>query len=107
MQQQIYKSNTEQLHGEKQANLGKSITDNRPVAQKQLKGMKKTENGQYVLQAKKNQNGLPEKLKTGIEQLSGISMDGVQVHYHSQHPARVNADAFAQGNDIHLGAGQE
>ena len=50
---------------------------------------------------------MPEKLKTGFEQLSGISMDGVQVHYHSQQPARVNADAYAQGNHIDLGAGQE
>jgi len=54
-----------------------------------------------------NSGGLPEGLKGGIESLSGMSMDDVQVHYNSQKPANVNALAYAQGTDIHLGAGQE
>ena len=52
-------------------------------------------------------NGLPEGLKAGIESLSGRSMDAVQVHRDSARPAQIGALAYAQGNDIHLGPGQE
>ncbi len=52
-------------------------------------------------------SGLPVQLKAGIESLSGFSMDDVRVHYNSSKPAEVNALAYAQGSDIHLGAGQE
>lgn len=51
--------------------------------------------------------GLPDGLKTGIESLSGLSMDHVRVHYNSSQPAQLNALAYAQGSDIHLGPGQE
>ncbi|ACY14581.1 eCIS core domain-containing protein [Haliangium ochraceum] len=51
--------------------------------------------------------GLPGGLKTGIESLSGVSMDGVKVHYNSPRPAHVGALAYAQGSDIHVGPGQE
>jgi len=56
---------------------------------------------------KKNKTGLPDSLKSGIEQLSGHAMDDVRVHYNSSKPAQLNAHAFAQGNQIHLGTGQE
>jgi hypothetical protein len=51
--------------------------------------------------------GLPEDLKAGIESLSGLSMDRVRVHRDSAQPAQLNARAFAQGGDVHLGPGQE
>lgn len=51
--------------------------------------------------------GLPTMLKAGIESMSGMSMDHVKVHYNSPEPSRVNAHAYAQGQDIHLGRGQE
>jgi|GEM_PF-1572024 len=51
--------------------------------------------------------GLPAQLRSGVEALSGISMDGVQVHYNSEQPAQLNAKAYAQGNDIHLAGGEE
>jgi|GEM_PF-4818907 len=54
-----------------------------------------------------NTTGLPGGLKTGIEHLSGHSMDDVKVHYNSSRPAQLQAHAYAQGTDIHLGAGQE
>jgi len=60
-----------------------------------------------VQQQKPNNTGLPDNLKGGIEHLSGMSMDSVTVHYNSPKPARLNALAYAQGTDIHLGAGQE
>lgn len=56
---------------------------------------------------RKNETGLPDKLKSGIESLSGISMDNVRVHYNSSKPAQLNAYAYAQGTDIHVGPGQE
>jgi hypothetical protein len=59
------------------------------------------------LQRKANKTGLPDNLKTGIESLSGVSMDSVNVHKNSEKPAQLNAHAYAQGNDIHLGSGQE
>jgi len=57
--------------------------------------------------AKPNNTGLPDNLKTGIESLSGMSMDSVRVHYNSSQPAQLNALAYAQGTDIHVAPGQE
>lgn len=54
-----------------------------------------------------NDTGLPQGLQAGVEQLSGHSMDDVNVHYNSAQPAALNAHAYAQGSDIHLGPGQE
>lgn len=54
-----------------------------------------------------NGTGLPDRLKAGIENLSGIAMDGVRVHYNSSRPAQLHALAYAQGDDIHIGPGQE
>lgn len=51
--------------------------------------------------------GLPHNLKRGIENLSGMSMDNVKVHYNSSWPAQLNALAYAQGADIHIAPGQE
>ncbi|MBI3727441.1 MAG: DUF4157 domain-containing protein [Burkholderiales bacterium] len=53
-----------------------------------------------------NDTGLPDQLKAGIETLSGISMDGVKVHYNSSKPAQLSALAYAQGRNIYLGPGQ-
>lgn len=57
--------------------------------------------------AKPNNTGLPDNLKSGIESLSGMSMDSVRVHYNSSQPAQLNALAYAQGTDIHVAPGQE
>jgi hypothetical protein len=54
-----------------------------------------------------NHTGLPDRLKSGIETLSGLSMDGVKVHYDSAKPAELDALAYARGTDIHLAPGQE
>lgn len=59
------------------------------------------------LRNKPNQTGLPDSLKTGIETLSGMSMDHVRVHYNSNKPRQLNALAYAQGSNIHLAQGQE
>nr|WP_281284262.1 DUF4157 domain-containing protein [Exilibacterium tricleocarpae] len=57
--------------------------------------------------ASANRTGLPGYLKSGIESLSGYTMNDVKVHYNSDRPARLNAQAYAQGSQIYLGSGQE
>lgn len=51
--------------------------------------------------------GLPDQLKTGVENLSGYSLDDVKVHYNSDKPARLHAHAYTQDTEIHLAPGQE
>jgi|GEM_PF-3427478 len=64
-----------------------------------------------TLQAKEeappNRTGMPDHLKAGIETLSGTAMDDVKVHYNSAKPAHVQALAYTQGTDIHVGPGQD
>lgn len=59
------------------------------------------------VQRQENKTGLPEQLKSGIESLSGIAMDDVRVHRNSPKPAQLQAYAYAQGSEIHIGPGQE
>ena len=59
------------------------------------------------VQAKSEGGQLPSGLKSGVEQLSGQNMSDVNVHRNSDKPAQLNAHAYAQGSDIHLGPGQE
>lgn len=58
-------------------------------------------------QTSNNRTGLPDRLKAGVEAMSGVSLDHVRVHYDSPEPAQLQAHAFARGHDIHLGPGQE
>lgn len=62
---------------------------------------------QVTVQRQVNTTGMPDNLKSGIENLSGYSMNDVKVHYNSDKPAQLNAHAYAQGNQIHLASGQE
>jgi len=54
-----------------------------------------------------NKTGLPDNVKSGVEQLSGVSLGDVKVHYNSPKPAQLQAHAYAQGTDIHVASGQE
>jgi|GEM_PF-3275883 len=65
--------------------------------------------GRFTLpiQKKENNTGLPDNLKSGIENLSGYAMDDVKVHYNSDKPTQLQAHAYAQGTDIHIASGQE
>ena len=54
-----------------------------------------------------NKTGLPDRLKAGVENLSGYSLDDVRVHYNSSKPAQLQALAYTQGTEIHVGPGQE
>jgi hypothetical protein len=62
---------------------------------------------QTMADASENKTGMPDNLKAGLENLSGISMDDVKVHYNSPKPTDINAHAFTQGKDIHIASGQE
>jgi hypothetical protein len=71
-----------------------------------------SDGGQDIAQLKEasvkpNNTGLPDQLKSGIESLSGMSMDQVKVHRNSSKPEQLNAHAYAQGTDIHVAPGQE
>ena len=61
----------------------------------------------FSIQRKENNTGIPDNLKSGMENLSGYSMDAVKVHRNSNEPAKFNAHAFAQGSNIHIASGQE
>ena len=54
-----------------------------------------------------NHTGMPDNLKTGVENRSGFSMDDIRVHYNSSKPAQLQALAYTQGTDIHVAPGQE
>src|SRR5690606_22341106 len=60
-----------------------------------------------AIQKRENSTGLPDNLKAGMETISGFSMDDVKVHYNSDKPAQMQALAYAQGTDIHIGPGHE
>ena len=118
-------------NGESQMqNSGEStfqFVDNRPEAIAQRKLQEMANNGpqtkqvaqfqamvdnysaqqQQPIQKKENNTGLPDNLKTGMENLSGISLDDVKLHRNSEKPAQLQAHAYAQGTDIHLASGQE
>lgn len=61
-------------------------------------------NAPHQQQSKSN---LPDRLKASAEGLSGFSLNDVHIYYNSPKPARVDAAAYTQGADIHLGPGQE
>ena len=85
------------------------LADNNPQVKQaaQLQTMAGNYSAQQPIRGKENNTGLPDSLKSGIENLSGHSMDDVKVHYNSDKPAQVQAHAYTQGNDIHVGTGQE
>lgn len=59
------------------------------------------------VQRLENNTGLPDQLKAGVENLSGLAMDDVNVHYNSSKPAQLSALAYTQGSEIHVAPGQE
>jgi hypothetical protein len=54
-----------------------------------------------------NRTSLPDNLRAGLERLSGFDLSGIRVHSNSPKPAQLNALAYTQGQDIHIGPGQE
>ncbi len=60
-----------------------------------------------IFPKRKNKTGMPGTLKSGLESLSGMDMNAVNVHFNSPEPALLQAHAYTRGTDIHLGPGQE
>ncbi len=50
---------------------------------------------------------MPDHLKSGLENISRMDLSGVRVHYNSSKPKQFNALAYTQGQEIHVGSGQE
>ena len=63
--------------------------------------------GTGAVQRRPNRTGLPDRLKAGIERLSGLSMDHIRVRRNSSKPASLDALAYTQGSEIHVAPGQE
>ena len=95
--------------------LQKQALDDEELIQGKFKTIQKQEieeeeliQGKFrSIQKKENKTGLPDNLKSGIENLSGMDMDDVKVHYNSDKPGKLHAHAYAQGTDIHVAPGQE
>ncbi|WP_084134741.1 DUF4157 domain-containing protein [Paenibacillus harenae] len=66
-----------------------------------------TPSAEAVQRKENNDTGMPDGLKSGLENLSGMDLSDVRVHHNSAKPAGVGALAYAQGNDIHVAPGQE
>lgn len=81
--------------------------EGKPLGVTQKKIYQENPINQTPAQRKENKTGMPDNLKSGIENLSGMNMDHVRVHYNSSQPAQLNALAYAQGSDIHVAPGQE
>ncbi len=77
-------------------------------AMKQKELMEKPHTNTVVQKkASANHTGIPAVMKANFEQSSGFSFDDVQVHYNSERPAKLDALAYTQGNQVYLGPGQE
>lgn len=120
-QMKVVEAMSEGPRAQKTAQLQSLMSDNSPVqkaadeeeVQMRAKPVQKAADEEEVqmkgasLQKKENNTGLPDNLKSGVENLSGVSLDDVKVHTNSDQPAQMQAHAFAQGTDIHVAPGQE
>jgi hypothetical protein len=89
-------NNSQPVQLKKYLNLKKGVSEEEPIQ------------GKFIsIQKNENKTGLPDTLKLGMESLSGVSMDDVKVHLNSKKPEALQAHAYAQGTDIHVGPGQE
>lgn len=62
---------------------------------------------QKIRSEQTDHQSLPDNLRTGLEILSGLDMSGTRVYRNSSKPAQFSANAFAQGQKIYLGPGQD
>ncbi|MCP4769112.1 MAG: DUF4157 domain-containing protein [Gammaproteobacteria bacterium] len=83
-----------------------SVEEEEPLQGKFSEGTRSTQLQSETVKSD-NRTGMPDQLKAGIESLSGMDISDVRVHRNSPKPTQLNALAFAQGKEIHLGSGQE
>lgn len=103
---QLQEDDDEALQGKFVAQL-QSDDDEEPLQGKFLTQLQSAEEEEPLQQKAENRTGLPDRLKNGVENLSGYSLDAIKVHYNSPKPAQLQALAYTQGTDIHVGPGQE
>ena len=90
-----YKSKPQQSSAESSLNrLGVKtigLADNRKpsVVQQKLHHLSTQKDNEVPIQKKTATTGLPDQLKSGIESLSGHSMNDVKVHYNSAKPRTI------------------
>uniref|UniRef100_UPI0040479363 eCIS core domain-containing protein n=1 Tax=Algoriphagus sp. TaxID=1872435 RepID=UPI0040479363 len=94
--------------------IQKSGLEDEELLQGKFQTIQKVEEEEELIQGKfisppkeENTTGLPDALKSGVESLSGVSLNDVKVYRNSDKPAQLQAHAYAQGTDIHLGPGQD
>ena len=56
---------------------------------------------------RENHTGIPMQLKERMEQSTGLPFDDMRVHYNSTLPARLNALAYTQGNQVAISPERE
>jgi len=106
LQQYVPEEDEELIQG-KFDTVQREEIDEEEILQGKFESDTQTEQEPVLRKEKPNNTGLPDNLKTGIENLSGYSMDDVKVHYNSDKPAQLQALAYTQGTDIHVAPGQE
>ncbi len=93
------------LHGREGRCVAEMITatTSGPLSADRHRELKRSPGSQRA----KNQTGLPDELKTGLEIYSGMDLSGVRVLRNSSKPAELNALAYTRGHTIHLSPNQE
>lgn len=82
---------------------------NSPQAKKgaQLKAGAQAQADSNGPKRKPNNTGIPDRLKAVVEHFSGLSLDEARVHYNSEKPAGIGANAYAEYPNIYIAPGQE
>ena len=109
------KKESNSIKSKKDSSERNSFENNKNIASKNLQVLQEKSDDHLAsknltdLQEMANQDdtGLPAQLKHGVESLSGVSLDDVKVNYNSSKPSNLGASAYAEGNHIHVGGGQE
>jgi len=57
--------------------------------------------------AQRNNTGMPNNIKAGLESISGQDLSDVKVHRNSSEPAKIGAHAYTQGSNIYVSPGQD
>lgn len=104
---QTFMENTTEQSIEPKSKVNQSIETSVSMQNQKNSSMDFLKPNIQVLQKQSNDTGLPDNIKSGVENLSGISLNDVKVHYNSSKPAQMKALAYTQGTDIHLAPGQE
>jgi hypothetical protein len=95
---------TQQLQAHIDSSIQEPLTDISTEAQESAQLQ---ENADSFSKQETNDTGIPNEIKSGIEQLSGVSLDGVKVYYNSDKPAEIGADAYADGTNVYIAKGKE